>query len=666
MHLSPVWLSVMAIASLWQILLAQIPSDAASPNSPPPDSGQPSNPSPPTTLSTPENARPNTTPKLSEPKVLVAEVLVKAEIGELSQELQNQAYKAIRTQAGQPTTRTQLREDINAIFATGFFSNVQAKPEDTPVGVRVTFFVQPNPVLTAVRVQANAGTGVPSVLPQSIVDKTFHEQYGSILNLRRLQEGIQQLNKWYRDNGYVLAQAIDTPQTTPDGTVTLSVAEGVVEDVRVHFRNKEGDDTDDRGHPLKGRTRQFVIKRELELKPGQVFNRNTVQKDLQRVYKLGLFEDVNVSLNPGQDPRQVIVVLNVDERNTGSVGLSGGLSSANGIYGGLSYQQQNLGGKNQSLGAEAQVGQREVLFDVRFTDPWIAGDPYRTSYTVNGFRRKSISLNFDGGKKNVDLPNGDRPRVLRLGSGISFTRPLSKNPLYKSEWTASTGLEYQRVSIRDANGKLSPKDELGNNLSFSGEGKDDLLTLELGAVNDRRNDSLQPTNGSIFRFGIEQSLPVGLGSIFLNRLRANYSQYIPVKFISLVQGPQTLAFNLQAGTVLGDLPPYEAFSLGGSNSVRGYGEGELGSGRSFVQAAAEYRFPIFSILNGALFVDAASDLGSASSVPGNPAGEREKPGSGFGYGLGVRVQSPLGLIRIDYGLSDRGDNRINFGIGERF
>ena len=123
---------------------------------------------------------------------------------------------------------------------------------------------------------------------------------------------------------------------------------------------------------------------------------------------------------------------------------------------------------------------------------------------------------------------------------------------------------------------------------------------------------------------------------------------------------------MQAGTVLGDLPPYEAFSLGGSNSVRGYGEGELGSGRSFFLATAEYRFPLFSIIGGALFFDFGTDLGTAGNVPGNPAGLLDKPGTGITYGVGVRVNSPLGPLRLDYGFNDEGDGRLQFGIGEKF
>ncbi|QLE51653.1 hypothetical protein FD724_28715 [Nostoc sp. C057] len=682
-------------------LLPTTPEPSTAPDVPFPDGQQrtpaprpgatpsPQNVNPPTT---PESTQPNTVPEANDPRVLVSEVLIRSQSGQLSPELEEQVYRVIRTQPGRTTTRSQLQEDINAIFGTGFFSNVQASPEDTPLGVRVSFVVQPNPVLSKVEVQANPGTGVPSVLPPTTVDEVFKEQYGKILNLRDLQEGIKQLNKRYQDQGYVLANVIGAPQVSENGVVTLQVAEGVVENIRVRFRNKDGQETDEKGQPIRGRTQDYIITRELELKPGQTFNRNTVQKDLQRVYGLGLFEDVNVSLDPGTDPSKVDVVVNVAERSSGSIAAGAGISSASGLFGTVSYQQQNLNGRNQKLGAEVQVGERELLFDVRYTDPWIAGDPYRTSYTTNLFRRSSISLIFDGKDEDIRTfdPNNpsntdsqDRPRILRLGGGVTFTRPLSSNPYKTSVWTASAGLQYQRVSARDADGNLRktgavfndngvPLDENGNPtatgqpleipLTLSPGGEDDLLLLQLGAQRDLRNNPLQPTSGSYLRFGLDQSVPIGLGNILLTRLRGSYSQYLPIKLINLTKGAQTLAFNLQAGTILGDLPPYEAFTLGGSNSVRGYEEGALGSGRSYVQASVEYRFPVFSVVSGALFFDLGSDLGTSTRA----AEVLNKNGSGYGYGLGVRVQSPLGPIRIDYGVNDDGDSRINFGIGERF
>ncbi|MBD2730312.1 BamA/TamA family outer membrane protein [Nostoc sp. FACHB-892] len=669
-------------------LLPTTPEPSTAPDVPFPDSQQrtpaptpgatpsPQNVNPPTT---PGETQPNTAPEANDPRVLVSEVLIRSQTGQLSPELEEQVYKVIRTQPGRTTTRTQLQEDINAIFGTGFFSNVQAAPEDTPLGVRVSFVVQPNPVLSKVEVQANPGTGVASVLPANTVDEVFKDQYGRILNLRDLQEGIKQLNKRYQDQGYVLANVIGAPQVSENGVVTLQIAEGVVENIRVRFRNKDGQETDEKGQPIRGRTQDYIITREVELKPGQVFNRNTVQRDLQRVYGLGLFEDVNVSLDPGTDPSKVDVVVNVAERSSGSIAAGAGFSSASGLFGTVSYQQQNLNGRNQKLGAEVQIGAQELfLFDARFTDPWIAGDPYRTSYTVNLFRRSSISLIFDGKDQDIrtfqegQTDDGDRPRILRLGGGVTFTRPLSPNPYKTSVWTASAGFQYQRVSARDADGDIRRTgavfDDDGNRisgeipLSFSGAGEDDLLLLQLGAQRDLRNNPLQPTSGSYLRFGIDQSVPVGQGNILLTRLRGSYSKYLPIQLINLSKGAQTLAFNVQAGTILGDLPPYEAFTIGGSNSVRGYEEGALASGRSYVQASVEYRFPVFSVVSGALFFDIGSDLGTSTQA----AEVLNKNGSGYGYGLGVRVQSPLGPIRIDYGINDDGDSRINFGIGERF
>ena len=618
---------------------------------------------------------PETTPNAEEPRVLVSEVVVRPETGQLTSELEDQVFRVIRTQPGRTTTRSQLQEDINAIFGTGFFANVQAVPEDTPLGVRVSFVVQPNPVLSRVEVQANPGTDIPSVLPPSTVDEVFSPQYGQVLNLRELQEGIKQLTEKYQEKGYVLANVIGSPQISETGVVTLQVAEGVVENLKVRFRDREGQETDATGEPIRGRTQEYIITRELELQPGDVFNRDIVQRDLQRVFGLGLFEDVNVSLDPGTDPTKVDVVVNVAERSTGSIAAGAGFSSASGLFGTVSYQQQNLRGRNQNLGAEVQLGQRELLFDLRFTDPWIAGDPYRTSYTANLFRRSSISLIFDGQDGDIRTfrpgdTDGDRPRVLRLGGGVTFNRPLSPNPYARSEWTASAGLQYQRVSTRDADGNVRPEGAVFQDgvpgevvpLSFSGRGEDDLVLLQLGAQRDLRNNPLQPTRGSFLRLGVDQSVPVGLGSIFLTRLRGNYSQYLPVNFTNFAPGPQTLAFNLQGGTVLGDLPPYEAFTLGGSNSVRGYEEGALTSGRTYVQASVEYRFPVFSVVSGALFFDVGSDLGTTTRA----AEVLNKNGTGYGYGLGVRVQSPLGPIRIDYGINDDGNSRINFGIGERF
>jgi len=632
--------------------IAQAPTEEpAQPSTP----ESPSTPQPPVepTPSAPSFSIPAPT-AAPEPQVLVGEVTIKTPEGQppLPPELEQRIYDAIATKPGLTVTRTQLQSDINAVFATGFFSNVQAEPEDTDIGVRVTFFVLPNPILKSVNTEG------AQVLEEGVVDRIFGSQIGKITNLKDIQTGVKELEKYYQDTGYVLAQVVDI-KATPEGDINLVVSEGSIEGIKVAFINEEGKTVDNEGKPVTGTTRDFIITRELSIKEGDVFNRDKVQADLQKVFALGLFEDLNIGLAPGSDPRKVVVTVNVKERNTGSIAAGAGLSSSTGLFGTVSFQQQNLGGNNQKLGLDVQVGERELLFDLNFTDPWLAGDPNRTSFTANIFNRSLFSFIFDEpvgiGVDNVS------PRINRLGTGFSFSRPLDKST------TASLGLRYERVSITNSNNnEVTATDSLGNPLSASGTGQDDLLLLQFAYATDQRDNPVQPSSGSVFRVATEQSIPIGLGSVFLNRIRASYSYFIPVKFLNFSEGTQALAFNFQGGTVFGTLPPYEAFQIGGSNSVRGWDEGKIGSGRSFGIFSAEYRFPVFNIVGGVLFFDYGTDLGSASAVPGNPAGARNKPGSGAGYGVGIRVQSPLGSIRVDYGLSSNGGTQFSFGLGEKF
>ena len=108
------------------------------------------NPAEPTETPSRENQAPNNPqPNQSEPRVLVAEVDV---VG-ADEEITDIVYNTIETEPGRTTTRSQLQEDVNAIYATGFFQDVQITPADTPLGVRITFLVKPNPILNQVAVE---------------------------------------------------------------------------------------------------------------------------------------------------------------------------------------------------------------------------------------------------------------------------------------------------------------------------------------------------------------------------------------------------------------------------------------------------------------------------------------------------------------------------------
>jgi outer membrane protein insertion porin family len=307
---------------------------------------------------------------------------------------------------------------------------------------------------------------------------------------------------------------------------------------------------------------------------------------------------------------------------------------------------------------ELQPSLRGIQYDVQFVSPYVAAED-RLGYSVRAFGDRRISEIFN---QDIDLPNGNRVREIRRGGNLRFTRPLG-------DWQSTLGLNYTNISTRDRNLNIARRDELGNPLTFSGTGVDELYTVSFGAMLDRRDNPFNPTSGSILSLSTEQSIPLGRGNIVSNRLLANYIQYVPVTLLGRLESealPEMLAFNLQAGTVIGDLPPTEAFRLGGRNSVRSYDSGDIGSGRSYFLASGEYRFPVGRDVGGVIFVDFASDLGTGDSVLGKPAVVRDKPGTGAGVGVGVRVRSRFGLIRLDMGVSDAGEIKFVLGTRQRF
>ncbi|MEG5034322.1 BamA/TamA family outer membrane protein [Microcoleus sp. AT3-D2] len=455
-------------------------------------------------------------------------------------------------------------------------------------------------------------------------------------------------------------EAVNSNARQLGGTLQISQAgnaEGVyVAEVKIRFVNSRGEAVDRKGNRIEGRISEDFIRGELKLKAGDNYSREVVRSDLQQLQQLGLFDKVTVSIEEvGTD---VNVIYNVQERSARSFSVSASLSDDVGVAVPLSYTDRTFGTTPQRLAVDLQPSLRGIQYDVQFVSPYVAAED-RLGYSVRAFGDRRISEIFN---KDIDLPNGNRVREIRVGGNLRFTRPLG-------DWQSTLGLNYTNISTRDRNLNIARRDELGNPLTFSGSGVDELYTVSFGAMLDRRDNPFNPTSGSILSLSTEQSIPLGRGNIVSNRLLATYIHYVPVTLLGISESealPEMLAFNLQGGTVIGDLPPTEAFRLGGRNSVRGYDSGDIGSGRSYFLASGEYRFPVGQDVGGVIFVDFASDLGTGDSVLGKPAVVRDKPGTGAGVGVGVRVRSSFGLIRLDVGVSDSGDIKFILGTKQRF
>lgn len=668
-----------------------------------------------------------------EPRVLITEVIIEGIAGHPEQErVELAAYDAMVVRPGSRVTRDELKRDLDAIYSTGWFSDVRIEPIDGPLGVQLVVQVQPNPLLTKVELDP------PDVeLSESVIEETFSPDYGRTLNLNELQARMKELQQWYANEGYSLARVTGPTRVSPEGVVQLKVVQGTVAGVEVQFLNKEGDSTDDKGEPINGKTKPWVITREISIKPGEVFNRNQLEADIKRLYGTSLFSDVKVTLKPvAGEPGNVTIILGIVEQSTGS--LSGGLgySQSQGVFGQIQLQDSNLLGRAWNMALNITYGQYGGLGSITFTDPWIKGDAHRTSFRTSLFLSREVPQVFqsqnngnirtlkdyyDGGSSYAyDIDNSNNPAgrkfdsvsdaenadsntswfdyegnsvaLQRIGGNIIFARPLNGgDPYKKAPWNVLAGLNIQKVRPINFSGDSRPYGVSSDDRESNGAPNDDviciafdcadennLLGVRVAATYNNLNDPRNPTSGNFFSFGTEQFVSVGEHSPTFNRLRTSYTHFIPVNWLKLAKGcrpkpgeqencPQALAFQIKAGTVLGDLPPYEAFCLGGSNSVRGWSDCDLSVGRSFVEATIEYRFPIWNIVSGEVFIDGGTDLGSQENVPGKPGKLLDKPGSGFSIGSGLIITTPVGPLRLEVATQDFTDEwRFNLGVGWKF
>ena len=683
-----------------------------------------------------------------EPQVLVSEVAVLGLADHPDKErLERAVYDALTVRPGTSTSRSSLKADLAAIYATGWFSDVRIQPVDGPLGVRLVVNVTPNPVLKEVVLD-----NPKALLPKERIKDVFATDYGRTLNLKSLERRLSELQKWYAEQGYSLARITGPTRVSPEGVVELSVREGLVEGIEVQFLNANGDATDDKGKPIKGKSKPWVVSREISLRPGKLFNRRQLEGDIKRLYASGLFSDVKVTLKPiPGKPGEVIILLGVTEQSTGSLSGGIGYSQNQGLFGQIQLQENNLWGNAWNLGVNFTYGQYGALADFNFEIPWLKDDPNRSSFrakafisreipqlfqsqndgavrTIYGFyeppatsinKATAIALNRafsrpdnlvlnveDIGFDSVDLAasgyfngynyyqaEGDLVRVQRTGANMQYIRPLRGNDPYKRNlWTLIFGLSGQEVVTMNGAGQArkygaAPFTNNGDVyattdeilcLAYNCASNNQLVGARIAASYNTLNDNKNPRSGSFLTMSTEQYVSVGENSPTFNRQRLSATHFIPVNFFKFYKGcrpkkgepedcSQSIALQLTGGNVTGSLPPYEAFCLGGNNSVRGYYDCDLGVGRSYVEGTIEYRFPIFKIISGELFLDAGSTLGSQNQVPGNPGGLLLKPGQGFSVGTGVIVTTPVGPLRLEVASQDFSGNwRFNVGVGFKF
>ena len=636
---------------------------------------------------------------INQESVLISEIIIEGwENHPEGRKLELAAYDSMSIKPGSIVDNRILNKDLNAIYASGWFSGVKIKSQDGPLGVRLIVNVVPNPILKKVELKP-----INSIVSNEYVDDIFKNYYGTTLNLKEFQNKVEIIKERYEKAGYSLARINSPDRISENGVVILKVSEGIISDVKIRFPNSDGEFIVD-GKPRKGKTKDWVIKRELKTQPGTIFNRKILEADIGRLYATSLFDDVKVSLGPDNlNPDQVIIFLDVSEQRTGS--LTGGLgySNSSGIFATIGLQETNALGRAWSTNLNLNFGEYSTTYNFSLSDPWIKGDKHKTSFRTNIFLSRDYPQEFksenNGRIYAVDDTNTSTSDTFssivleKTGGGFSFSRPLNGgDPFKASKWRVLAGMNFKKVNLIDGDGNKKP---YGDSTPTSGNINDiicigftpndgscpeenTLVSVIASTSRNNLNNSINPTSGNKFSFGTEQFVSMGKNSPTFNRMRASYSFFIPTKLINLTKAcksgnsdsedcPQAIGFQFKAGTILGELPPYEAFCMGGTSSIRGWGSCDLAVSKTFVEGTVEYRFPVWRMISGALFVDAGSDLGSQEDVPGKPGKLLQKSGSGYSLGGGVGVKTPIGPLRLDVASKDlSGDWRYTLGVGWKF
>ncbi len=509
------------------------------------------------------------------------------------------------TKIGEPLDDNKLMEDMKAITEMGFFSFVEVEPKFYLGGIRVNFKLEENPVIKGVNIKLDVDD-----VPTSEIAKRLNIPVGEILNINRItSETIQALiESIANDYGIYIEPAdafVDENNVFQISFVTIKLA-----GVKVTGLEK---------------TKENVVKRYVTLKKGDVPKKGELEKLYGKLYNTGYFDSVNISFEPTDKPMEQTMVIDVKERKSGQILGGLGYSSVDGIVGYLQYQEDNFFGYGQKLSSKIELGKQKRMLGLSFYEPFLG-----SSLTSLG-----VDLNYI--KQKIDNADGSYVEDDRKGITLSVGRPLG---------------EYLRLSVNGTLDNNLEKVSATNTLT-------DWKTRSLGFIlsYDNANHYLYPSKGQRIRLLTEFGGRVLGGNYSYQKYDFDMAKYVKLD----KAGNHVLAGHIQCGVVTTPderLPENMKYYLGGSDTVRGYRFGVLDGKRRLV-SNLEYRYLISDQIQLVLFADAGQIWDNGFDMANFKTG----------FGPGIRINTPIGPIRLDYGFTKeegKWKSQFYFSLGQAF
>ncbi|MBQ3347278.1 MAG: BamA/TamA family outer membrane protein [Synergistaceae bacterium] len=529
----------------------------------------------------------------------------------------------VDTKPGTALSRDRILGDIEAIYNQGFFSFVDADFADEGGGVAVTFTVQENPVIESI-----SFTGNTLYTSEQLMKEVFSQE-GTVFNRQFFRNDLDRIQEKYHKDGYVMVRVSDVQIS--GGNIYVTILEPRVKDVLIQGNTK---------------TKTYVIRRELKLEEGDIFNVTKFRHQLGKLQGLGYFEDVNVAFDVPEDDDSIVdLILTVKEKRTASVGLNVGYGTESGLSGGLTYSDTNLGGRGLNLEVGFNAGDESTYWATlsspymdAHTYGWRIGARYRTYDQRYYYRQGQRQFDFD-----------ERTLSLFAGIGKKFSN---------EDW--SWFLTLRRDDAEYTNVQRAIPGYIDDLTMWDGVNQ----TVELQLTWDKRDEYAPYPKGFVWDTNLEQAVKVLGGEYdylkYWTQARLYVSLNRALEGLADVGGtwseenPLLFAARVRVGSsTVEELPAFARYSLGGMNTLRGYNSRSF-EGSNFYLGNFELRVPIASAVSLVGFYDI-----------GNADAKMDWGNYHDDYGLGVRVKTPFGNLRIDYAKGED-ENRTYFGFGEMF
>lgn len=555
----------------------------------------------------------------------------------------------ISTKTGTHLSEARLRKDSSSVFDLGFFANVDYKVKDVPEGVAVTFVVQENPIVESINFKGN------TVFTEDQLRKTIFTSPGSIFNRTFFRNDLQRIKEKYQQAGYAMANVEDVK--IDGANVTVVICEPRVSQIIIQ------------GNKI---TKKKVIQRYLKIKEGELFNSNKLRLTLNRLQGLGFFNDVNVNFEPTEKKDEVVVVITVEEGKTSRIGFNVAYGSQSGLGGGVTYDNFNIRGEGLKLSTGFQAGRRGEIW-ITLEQPFM--DTKVMSWKFGVYRRAWSDLYYYDNESNNWLFQYDRKKT---GAFVGFGKRFSEKS--KLNWYLT--LDYHKV-YNETSSSAYPKWKWPY-VRVNSKYRADAMTL----ADDLGDGRYYSATVSLRRFNIDEYAPytkgdsetlfVQPGKATVDNTASGARDYTYVKYWLEARGywslekllgnvfdyfgvpgtdtPPLLAIRLMGGTATGDVPYDEMYTIGGDYTLRGYRD-DYFHGEQMLLGNFELRVPIQKALSLVGFFDVGRAWRKDSGVSfGSDIGKAP--------GIGVRLKTPFGNVRLDYASGDEG--RFHFGFGEMF